>query len=352
MPRAKKQAVKNTVVVHAEESKAAKKARKPVEDYDALYKEWRGKATELQALEEKITRAFPREGLSDDLVGKILEVSLANKNMCAIQYLVHDYPVAAVLKPLFDDREKLLRVHCSVSDFIHPAAGRGQWPKEALPYARKFVDAFLHQVNPPKEIRSLLNYFLIWVSQLDPEFTLDGFGSFATKYGSASLGLLLIQRNKFDYIQNYAPHEDLEDWVRRTVKEGRPSTKYEPSSIVRFAQSKDLPPKLKDIIIDVLLEMPSQLSELCAVVKATGSQPADVERLAAAVARSEDLRLIKEFLRDFPTVDKQQFRDVVRKLLVPDPEQLVDAYMRCDERAMHKYLWGPFGVFMTGRGPW
>jgi len=133
---------------------------------------------------------------------------------------------------------------------------------------------------------------------------------------------------------------------------------YDEHPLVVLATASGFPELIVNKIVRVLLEKNNvhDAYEIVSRLK-RGDMMVMLEDYTLA---NGDLSDIRSFLKKFPNANKERFREAVRRLITPDPEEIIDAFL--DGRGFRRemmlgmmggpFVCGPIGFHRGMRPPW
>lgn len=294
-----------------------------------LYAEWEKTSEEAKKLAEELGRRYKSSGMRATEVTMLTAVWVALKYARRLADAIVHYPKAV-------DYEHLIQ--SSVFDDVvsEMANCRRGWPSEALPALKKWTHQGYH--GHPAYVHQ---HVLHRLAQ-EKDFKVPDYRGKVKKYGTASLCARLIDEDRT------IEHYDIKEMIERFKGEKQSHSTH---PLVTLAQAKKFPSRMVEPVVRTLLEV-KQFWSACEVVKNAGRD--DLLPVLEDYAMDMELYDIQRFLKDFPQANKEKFREVVRKLITPDPEEMIDAFLhggRHSRRAMMAMHAMP--IMVCGpRGPW
>jgi hypothetical protein len=301
-----------------------------------LYHEWEAAVKKEQQLAIKFKDRYHCRGkFGEEEVGLFFKFWIARRDVKRLADAVRDYPDFAPYEDIY--KAGLIGGLLCQTRNNYP---RWRWPAKSL----TFLGQYLHDQKPDPRAAA---WALDRLSQ-EEDFTPGKFHRAIVEYGTGSLCAKLI-----DYKKNGLHDEDYKKIIKRFMEKD-PAHYYNDHPLENLVKAKNLPDWVLTRIVTMLLEA-GQFSWACRVAKRSGREQLVLVPLEQAALKVNDLHDLRRFFKDFPQVDKSKFRDVVRKLLVPDPDEIVDAYLNglhtaYDRQAMMMALYGP--MMLCGPPPW
>jgi len=300
-----------------------------------LYAEWEKAQKEAQALGRLLNQKVNSKLSVAD--GKLLfQFWMATKDSEQIARAVARNPAQVDFTALVDSE-----LFDSVVRFT--ANWRTEWPKEAVPAFKRYLGSCHH--------RSYVVQHVLHRLAQEEDFKLCQHRHKIVQHGTLKLCCRLIE----DEEEN--KHLQEEDWSRLVARFKDAKPDYENRHpLATLVKAKGVPDWVVDGAVTTFLE-DGHFHPACSVVKSTKRDDL-IPQLEEQALQFKDLYKIQDFLKEFPQADKEKFRDIVRKMLVPDPEDMIEAFLngRGSRRDMMIAMYGP-GPFICGplghhRWPW
>lgn len=286
-----------------------------------LFKEWKKAEEAATKAAFVLDQRYKRREMKSSEVQLLVEFWLSTKNNHRRVAKVARVADAIFSYPQFIDYQKIT----NSSYFEAIVKGVNYWPDEALPALKRYLTA---KSNPDVDVvRRILNR----LSKCE-DFEPDAYSELIRKYGSATLVKRLLDQKSKDYIEFHADNL-LRPLLQRFAKDKPDYEGNHPLCII--ARAKNLPTIFVTKIVQFLLAN-NWFYPACKLVREDERYDL-IPLLEEVVLESRDLHKIRIFLRDFPRANKDRFRGVVRKLLVPDPNDLTDAFLEGRYPMMHPY---------------
>ena len=310
---------------------------------DTLYAEWK-KATEaVKKASGQFGQLYRRDGLSVKSIQLYVKFWLTNSCHQRLCDVIQNYPEVVPFPELVQDPAFPAVVR-------EMANRRGEWPVEAVP---AFKDYLYHrQYRVPEEERTAVIHVLHHLSKQD-DFSFSGYRGLILTHGASSLCRRLIED---EGQREHIGKKDYDLMISRFKKMRYNDGRIHP--LETLAAAKGIPPHVVKDIVEALVD-DGLFQTACRIVNSSGRDdllPVLEERALGFT----DLYYIREFLKDCPRADKTKFREVVRKMIMPDPEDMIDAILDGSKPHRHDYhsmmMFGPppFGPppWMCGRHPY
>jgi hypothetical protein len=326
-----------------------------------LHKEWEQAQKNTDQLRKDLDSKYKRRGLKPVEVVTLLSVwmlsdcvSKVDGTRCTITRAIADYPDSIP----HDVWVQLTRAPAFPAVVGEMSRCRQEFPASATKAFKKYLserycdpdnDAVLPVVlshvfnmareaeNKDKEIESFFNNYRQMVVKY-------GYLSMVVKY--------LVHRHKTENPVG----EDV--WKRLIDRFSSNKAQRDTHPLVHLASAEGTPAVIIDDIVRKLLSS-GDFWAACKLVQKKKRD--DLIPLLEGDAERLDLYRLQDFLRMFPKADRERFREIVRKQLTPDPEEIIEAFLSGRDHMsrsemMHAmygpaFVCGPIG-FGRRRGPW
>lgn len=308
---------------------AQRKPRVRKTKIDTLYAEWR-KATEaVEKVAGRFGQQYKNKGLSVKDIQLYVKFWLADSCHQRLCDVVVDYPEAAPFLRLVHDP-----VFSAI--VLEMANRREEWPTEAVPAFKDYL--YRRQCRVPEKERTAVVRVLYHLSKQDG-FSFSGYRGLIFTHGGPSLCRRLIEDERQ---REHIAKKDYDFMVDRFKK----SKDYQLHPLEILAAAKGIPSRVVKDIVEVLIEV-GLFRTACRVVN-NSCRDDLLPVLEEEALKFTDLYEMRKFFEECPKADKKKFREVVRKMITPDPEDMIDAFLDGSEHDCHSI--GRMMVF--GSHPW
>jgi hypothetical protein len=296
-----------------------------------LYSEWEKVSKETKELERQLGQRYTYQKMRPVEVALLCQLWMKTREKRRLADAAIHYPETFPFEEL---------VHTPVFEAVVREMARcnRSWPDEAIPALKKYMgEQRCHPID-----RTVLQHVLHRLSRED-DFDLKRYHREIVSHGTASMCKRLIEDEER---RRRLEGEDYHRMVERFRKRKPDYNDRHP--LVILASADGIPSGVVEKIVNALLVDDYFRSACKVVIKAKRSDL--IPLLEERVLRSTSLHDIRDFLRDFPDADKDKFRDVVRKLIMPDPDEIIDAFLHRRSPPMGRHP--AEMMIMAGPPPW
>jgi hypothetical protein len=308
-------------------TRTTKRAKKNVKELRTAHK--RAK-TILDEARQALDCSYEREGMTQNDLGILVGVWLEEPSQMAAMNIVDAMRHYPEILPYSVEFRRAPAFPFVVKELIRC---RMEWPKAA----RTMLLGWLYHRHPDlhdhPDDGPIATHVLANLSRWE-EFDFIYYRRWIVQHGSVGTVTRMLSHEK---ARKEMRDDDYGYIIKRFSAES--SYRFYSHRLIDLAKAPGLPSHIASIIVDKLIEK-ATYHEACDVVKFL-DRPDLLVKLEDYTL-TLDLHGISGFLHEFPHANKEKFREVVRKLLTPDPEDIVNDFLNGNDAKQ-----GPHGMTMT-----